>query len=441
MKDTLPLQPPISAYFAARQPSAIRLAQTEFIKRTDHVQAINTAIGNVSLPMYPAMQNRMFMLNASASPFRDGVAKYSETVGTQETRAAFLNVLASSGFATENIHVQITDGGSQAMELMLLGTCGNAGSHDQPLLLIDAAYSNYISLAARVGRPTVSVARMLGDNGHFTLPNFAEIEAVIEKEKPGALLVIPYDNPTGQFYSQEMMNYFARLCVKHNMWLVSDEAYRELFYTKDTVSSIWGVTEEKVPGITGRRISIESASKVWNACGLRIGALMTDNAFFHQQAVAENTANLCSNVIGQYIFGALAHESHDDLQKWYAQQRAYYHDMSRHFTDHIRSEIPGLIVSEPEAALYSVIDVKNIVKPDFDASAFVLYCATKGKVSVHGEDWTLLVAPMAGFYNVRNGLPNPGKTQMRLAYVETPEKMDIVPQLLKELFAQFHSLQ
>ena len=82
-----------------------------------------------------------------------------------------------------------------------------------------------------------------------------------------------------------------------------------------------------MPGITGRRISIETAVKVWNACGLRIGALVTDNEEFHARAVAENTASLCSNVIGQYIFGALADESHADLQAWYAKQREYYRAM------------------------------------------------------------------------------------------------------------------
>ena len=112
------------------------------------------------------------------------------------------------------------------------------------------------------------------------------------------------------------------------MWMVSDEAYRELFYDENSeLVSIWGITDADVPGIEGRRISIETASKVWNACGLRIGALITDNAEFNNRSVAEYTANLCANVIGQYIFGALAHESKEQIAGWCKGIREYYKEI------------------------------------------------------------------------------------------------------------------
>lgn len=431
------MKPFLSAHFQSRKPSSVRLAQIEFLKRTDGVKAINTAIGNVTLPAYPAMQQRMFALSSNKSPFHNGVVKYSETVGTPETNQAFLHVIASSGFETNGLFCQITEGGSQAMELVILGVCGDAGTNNAPLLLIDAAYSNYLSFAERVGRSTVSVTRTLQTDGTFTLPDFAEIERVIENEKPSALLVIPYDNPTGQFYDQATLNQLAQLCVKHNMWFISDEAYRELFYTGGAVSSIWGVTEKTVPGITRQRISIESSSKVWNACGLRIGALVTDNALFHQQAVAENTANLCPNVIGQYIFGALAHESHQNLQKWYAEQRAYYQKIIQECSTELKNLLPKLIISKPDAAIYSVVDVREMVDENFNSTEFVMYCAQRGKVEIDGQELTLLVAPMSGFYSVKNGQPNPGKTQMRIAYVETPENMKLVPKLFSTLLTQY----
>ncbi len=187
-------------------------------------------------------------------------------------------------------------------------------------------------MAKRTGRSTVAVTRHLEENGKFTLPKLALIEKVIQDTHPAALLVIPYDNPTGQFFPQKILNELGALCVKYNLWMLSDEAYREVFYTQGQTSSVWGITEKDVPGITGRRISIESASKIWNACGLRIGALVTDNNEFHQKAVAENTSNLCTNVIGQYIFGALLHESKDQLQAWFQHQRAYYHQIATTLT-------------------------------------------------------------------------------------------------------------
>src|SRR5207249_10405356 len=76
-----------------------------------------------------------------------------------------------------------------------------------------------------------------------------------------ALPIFPYDNPTGQFFPQETLNQLGSFCVKHNLWMISDEAYRELFYTKGKTSSIWGIGEKEVPGITGRRISIERSEE------------------------------------------------------------------------------------------------------------------------------------------------------------------------------------
>lgn len=429
--------PALSAHYAARQPSVIRVSQIRFAQRTDGASAINVAIGNVSLPMHPAMFDRLGRLRDDGSPFSDGVVKYTATVGLAETHEAFLNIIASSGFTNDGLHCQVTDGGSQGMELVILGVCGPAGGTERPLLLIDAAYTNYISFASRLGRPTASICRTLGDDGKFSLPALDEIEAVIEREKPGAMVVIPYDNPTGHYYDLDTMAALGRLCVKHDLWMISDEAYRELFYTGQEVSSIWGVTENRVPGITGRRISIETASKVWNACGLRIGALVTDSREFHTQAVAENTASLCPNTIGQHVFGALAHESHEALRGWYAELRGYYREMMVAFTDDLRGRIPGIIVSSPDASIYSVIDVRNVAPAGFDAMGFVEYCASEGAVDLDGTPTTLLTAPMAGFYSTPKDQPNPGRTQMRIAYVEPPENMAVVPRLFAELLGAY----
>jgi aspartate aminotransferase len=351
----------------------------------------------------------------------------------------FLHIIASSGFDSSKLHCQITDGGSQAMELCALGVCGPAGTSERPLLLIDAAYTNYLAFAERLGRPTVSVCRTLGDDGKFSLPPIGEIERTIEEQKPGAMVVIPYDNPTGHFYDQATLIELAKLCTKHGMWIISDEAYRELCYCSDRSSSIWGVTDGDVPGIEGRRISIETASKVWNACGLRIGALVTDSAEFHDRAVAENTASLCPNAVGQYVIGALAHQSHADLGQWYEQLRGYYREMLLSFTAELRQLVPGIVVSSPDASIYSVVDVRSVAKPGFDAMDFVHFCASQGAVDIDGTPTTLLTAPMAGFYRTAPDGTNPGRTQMRIAYVLPPDQMAVVPKLFAELFRQFES--
>ena len=435
----LATDPVLSEHFASRQPSGIRIAGIRFEQRETPAKALNTAIGNVSLPMHPAMQERMRNLGSPVSPFAEGTVRYTGTAGLEETRNAFLNVINSGGFSTKGLHAQVTDGGSQAMELLITGCCGPAGSTERPLMLIDAAYTNYTAFAQRLGRATTSITRSLQTDGSFTLPEIDQIEATIVARKPGALVVIPYDNPTGQLYSHETMCDLARLCVAHGLWMISDEAYRELHYGDVDTVSIWRITEDEVPGITGRRISIETASKVFNACGLRIGALVTDNEDFYQRSVAENTASLCSNHIGQWIFGSLASLSVEEMQDWYGKQRDYYRKMMVEFTTGMAEQLPGAIVSRPDASLYSVIDVRDVAKPGFDALDFVLWSAEHGSVEVDGEAWTLLTAPMAGFYDTPEGAENPGQTQMRVAFVETPEKMALVPRLFGDLFRQYEA--
>jgi len=434
-------KPILSAHFESRKPSDVRLAQMKYEERAVKPEAvINVGIGNVSLPTNPAMQKRMFGLGEAGSPFAEGVVRYSTTAGTEECQNAFKNILKCEGFDTSKLHVQVTDGGSSGMELLLIGLCGPAGTDERPLMMIDPAYTNYISFAERVGRKTVTVKRELTDEGKFSLPELDKIEEAIKEHNPGALLVIPYDNPTGQLFGYDALKDLAQLCVKYNMWMVSDEAYRELYYEEGTkLVSVWGLSDADVPGIEGRRISIETASKVWNACGLRIGAVITDNPEFNNRSIAEYTANLCANVIGQYVFGALAHETEEQIANWCNGLKEYYKEHIMMVYNGLKEREPKLIVSSPDASIYSVIDVRNVVKPGFDAIDFVLYCASEGKVAVDGVETTLLVAPMKGFYNVAEGEHNPGTTQFRISFVESPENLAKIPYLFTELLKQFEA--
>ena len=426
--------PELSSHYQERLPSAIRQAQIIFSQRDDKdsVQVVNLAIGNVSLPMHPAMKKRMNDLGENG--FSDGVVKYTPSVGTDEARNAFLNIIGSEGVDTSNLHCMITDGGSQAMELMMLGVCGP--SAQKPLMLLDPAYTNYIEFGKRLSIPVITGNREIADDGSFNPLDLDKIDSLIQKQNPGAIVVIPSDNPTGQFLNQNQLIDLVKICVKHNIWIVSDEAYRQLYFGEDGSSSIWKITEDEVLGITGSRISIESSSKVWNACGLRIGGLVTDNLEFHQKAVSEYTANLCANAIGQHIFGAIAHESNEDLNDWYETQRDYYRSLILPLRENLMEEMPGLIVTNPEAAIYFVIDFRNICDESFDAGDFVKYCSAKGKVAVDGQDYTLLLAPMAGFYSDEKK----GRTQLRVAMVEPKWLIEKTPKLLAALFEAYHNL-
>ena len=424
--------PRSSKHYSNRKPSAIRTAQISFHTREDkaQIQAINLAIGNVSLPMHPYMINRM--KNLIKNPhFERGIIRYTPTTGQKETIDSFLNIISYEGADISKLNCLVTDGGSQSMEIMLLGVCGPSSAN--PIMLLDPAYTNYLEFSKRLSIPIISLSRSISSFGNFDKLNFVEMESFIKAEKPNGLVVIPFDNPTGQFINQEDLIKIASICVKNEIWLISDEAYRQLYYNKESSSSIWKITENDVPNISGFRISIESASKVWNACGLRIGAMVTDNMEFYKKAVYEYTANLCANSLGQYIFGALSKLSHNEMGTWYAKQRKYYFPLMNSFRISLIKEIPGILVSKPSAAIYLVIDFKNICQPDFDASDFILYCAKKGKVNIQGQYYTVLFAPMNEFYSGNNNI----KTQIRIAIVENENFLKIAPRILSTLYINY----
>lgn len=428
-------EPQLSVYASQREPSAIRVASIAFAQRKDDTRAVNVAIGNVSLPMHPAMQRTLRSLGTAEGEFSDGVVRYTATVGTDRAVAAVKKILAASVPEEDvaKLHVQITDGGSQAMELLILACCGPAGSDEKPLMIIDAAYTNYLAFAARLGRRVVSLRRYLTSEGRFPLPAQSQLREAFEKYRPGAVVIIPYDNPTGSLYRNDDLKRLAQLCVEFNCWLVSDEAYRELHYAEEEAPSVWSLSNREVPGIEGRRIGIETASKVWNACGLRIGALVTDNAHLHAQCVAENTASLCPSTLGQSVFAALGDESVEDLKDWFQKQRTYYGGLVKSFYHDMKAALPEAIVSQPEASLYSVIDVAPLVGEDFSALDFVMWCAKEGRVETPEGPRTLLTAPMEGFYDRSTNPENTGRTQFRVAFVEGPEVMKTIPDLFSRL--------
>lgn len=437
-------EPALSAHISSRQPSAIRVASIEFAARHDNTEAVNVAIGNVSLPMHPRMRETLVKAGTPEGEFSDGVVRYTGTVGTDEARDAVKKIIgATLGDSLkqnlDKMHVQITDGGSQAMELMILACCGPAGSSERPLLIIDAAYTNYLAFAARLGRKVVSVRRYLTEDGQFPLPPQEQLEDVFAKERPGAVVIIPFDNPTGSLYRKDDLVRLSELCVKYNCWIVSDEAYRELHYTDEPAPSVWALNNDDVPGIEGRRIGIETASKVWNACGLRIGALVTDNAGFHKQCVAENTASLCPSSLGQAIFASLGKESEADLHAWFKKQRDYYRNIAESFYQGMKEALPGALISRPEASLYSVIDVAPLVDENFSSLDFVMWCATEGAVETESGPLTLLTAPMEGFYERGSNPANTGRTQFRVAFVEPPDRMAQIPKLFAGLFSAYLS--
>ena len=429
------MTPIISEHYQNREPSAIRKAQILFNERKDkdQINVINLAIGNISLPMHPAMIGAMISLSKKESPFGEGVVKYTPSAGSEDCQNAIIHSIKAELELSrlDILRCVITDGGSQAMELMLLGVCGPSSAN--PVLFIDPTYTNYIEFCKRLSIPYVIYSRKIESDGRFTGININEISKIIDESNPKGIVIIPGDNPTGKQISQHEIFEIASICVEKDLWLISDEAYRNLYYTESGPTSIWALNNKKLPGISGRRISIESASKMWNACGLRIGSLVTDNEVFHEKVVSEYTANLCANAIGQYIFSSILNLSKSEIRKWFKSQRVYYRNVMLELRSKLLEKIPDLIVSKPESALYFVIDFKMVFKNNFDIEKFIEYCATIGKSKINDNDYTILLAPMTGFYYNRLD----GITQARIAIVEPEKNIKIVPDILLNLIKNY----
>ncbi len=437
-----------SNFFNNVRPSGLRLAQTVFENRVasdkeNHkapIEAINVAIGSVSLKTHPKMLERY--LNPTNQELIEGTWRYGETPGTQKANDVFIKIIRA--FLPKDINPQlysvVQEGGSAVMRTAILGVCGDAGSDEKPLLVMNPTYTNYKAVVDEIGRKIVSVPRALDRKGNFSNVAVKEIEDAIKKYKPGALLIIPYDNPSGQLMRQKTINEYARICMKNNIFIISDEAYRGLYYVDEEPPTIWKVTNKDVEGIeeAGIRISIESLSKTFNACGLRMGALVTDNKDFRDKASYANTTYLCPSIIDQHIAEALYDESEEDILNWINDLKTYYKKILKNLYEEFKKHIPGIIMSQPEASIYTVLDVREIAKPGFDAEDFVMFCAQNGEVEIDSKRMTLLVSPMWGFYNVLNNT-NPGHTQMRIACVAPEHKMKLVPKLFAKLFEQYEA--
>ncbi len=435
-----------SNFFNSVKPSGLRFAQTIFAERVkddiEHgrspVEAINVAIGSVSLKTHPKMLERY--LKPINKDLIEGIWRYGETPGTEMANEVFIKIIKA--FLPDNINPNlysvVQGGGSEVMRTVLLGVCGDAYKDERPLLVMNPTYTNYKAVADELGKKIVSVPRALDRKGNFSNVDIQEIEKAIKKYRPGALLIIPYDNPSGQLMRQKTINKYAKICLENNMFIVSDEAYRGLYYVDEEPSTIWKVTDEDVPGIeeAGIRISIESLSKTFNACGLRMGALVTDNKNFRDKASYANTTYLCPSIVGQHIVESLYNETKEDILNWIMDLKNYYNGILARLYKGFQKHLPGVIMSQPEASIYVVIDVRNIAKDGFDAEDFVMFCAKNGEVKIGGKRMTLLVSPMWGFYNVLDG-ENPGHTQMRIACVAPEYKMELVPELFAKLFRQY----
>ena len=336
------------------------------------------------------------------------VLEYALSEGNLEYRKQLEKYYHSLGFndlTTDNFIV--TNGGSEALNFALSVLCDDGDE----IIIPEPYYANYNGFTNAIGVKVVAVPSTI-DTG-FALPSIEEFEKKIT-DKTRAIIVCNPGNPTGYLYTREELQKLAEIALKHDIVIISDEVYREYVYDGEKQVSML-----EFPEIAEHSIIIDSESKRYSMCGVRIGCLVTRSKTLHNAAMLFAQARLSPVLIGQI----LATAAHNDDAEYIQSVREEY-TKRRNLLVELLNEIPGVKCPKPKGAFYCVAEL-----PVEDADDFAQWMLES--FSDNGE--TVMVAPASGFYSV----PELGKKQVRIAYVLKEEDLRRSVELLKIALEQY----
>ena len=319
-------------------------------------------------------------------------------IGLREKLVGYYAKFGIRDIAPENIIV--TAGGSEGILLTFLA-CMNPGDE---MIMVEPGYANYISFAVTAGIVVKTVTSYIEDG--FKLPPMEAFEEVITPKTRAILLCNP-GNPTGAVYSPEDLRKIKELVLKYDLYLISDEVYREFVYTDEPYVSVMSL------GIPDNAILIDSVSKRYSECGIRIGMIVTKNRLVYDTVMKYCQARLSPPLLGQIV----AEASIEGTEEYSRESYNEYKSRRDFFIKGLNS-IPGVFSPMPHGAFYTVASL-----PVADAEDFCRWCLTDFRMD--GE--TVMMAPAAGFY--RN--PDLGRNQVRLAYVLCREDLQRSLMLLR----------
>lgn len=274
-------------------------------------------------------------------------------------------------------------------------TCLNPGDE---IIVPEPAYANYMAFAVSAGAVIRPVQSSI-ETG-FALPPVEEFEKLINGRTKGILICNP-NNPTGYLYTRKEMEQIRDLVKKHNLYLFSDEVYREFIYTGSPYISAF-----HLEGIEDNVILIDSVSKRYSECGIRIGALITKNKKVHDAVMKFCQARLSPPLIGQIV----AEASIDAPRSYSMATYEEYIERRKCLIDGL-NKIPGVYSPIPMGAFYTVARL-----PIDDSDRFCEWCLSE--FSYEGE--TVMMAPASGFYSD----PEKGRDEVRIAYVLKKEDLE-----------------
>lgn len=315
------------------------------------------------------------------------IIEYSHSAGYESYRRKFAAQYNQLGINISHEDLLITTGGSEAINFTFF-SCLNPG---EEVIIPEPFYTNYYGFAVSAGVSIKSVTSTIENN--FALPPINEFEKQITP-KTRAIMITNPNNPTGYLYSKEEMKQLRDLVKKHDLYLFSDEVYREFCYDgKPHISAM------QLKGIEENVVLIDSISKRYNACGVRIGFLITKNREILNTALKLAQARLCPPGIGQ-IYGEA---SLDACSQYFTNVYNEYLER-RNFIIGTLNKIEGVTAPVPGGAFYTVLKL-----PVNNAENFCKWLLTDFEY----ENQTVMLAPAAGFY----ATPGLGIDEARIAYV------------------------
>ena len=336
------------------------------------------------------------------SSFSNSVVEYSHSAGFESYRKGLSKYYQNIDINVSYSDLLITTGGSEAL-LFALNSCLDDGDE---IIIPEPFYANYNGFSISSGVKVVPIATNIDDG--FALPSIQDFEKLISSRTKAILICNP-GNPTGYLYSKAELESLKEIVVKNNLFLIADEVYREFAYDGEKHHSVLNIS-----GIENHAVVIDSTSKRYSMCGIRVGCIVSKNKDVISTALKFAQARLSPPTFGQ-IAGEAALCT---PQSYFDKVSKEYVDRRNVLVDGLKS-IEGVICPKPKGAFYAIAQL-----PVDNADEFAKWLLED--FSFEGE--TIMVAPAAGFYSTINS----GFNQVRIAYVLNKDALKKAVQILKE---------
>ena len=344
-------------------------------------------IGQPDLPSPPQAFEALHKLNRK-------LLEYSPSDGIASLRAKMTEYYERQGIHTSADEIIVTAGGSEAL-LFSFFACLNPGDE---IIIPEPAYANYLGFAEMADVKVVPILSKIEDD--FALPPVESFKERITPRTRAILLCNP-NNPTGYVYSRHEIEVLRDLVREYDLYLISDEVYREFCYTDTPHTSVFSIE-----GMDDNVVMVDSVSKRYDECGIRIGAIVSRN-----RALLASIMKYCQARLSPPLLGQIVAEASMDASPEYIKGIYEEYISRRDVLVNGLNRIPGVYSPMPKGAFYTVAAL-----PVDDAEDFCRWCLSEFSY----EGATVFMAPAAGFYST----PGAGKNQVRIAYVLRKEELE-----------------